>query len=120
MRGREGSVWGWEGEGLGGREKEWGVVGRGWGREWGPGGGILGKGIGVERGDRNREGGPVYVHCTLQPSWIMRCRLDGGKQSLCPLVISLKNDVVCCKSGWGWRFGLISELDFKEICFDFS
>jgi len=55
------------------------------GREWGPGGGVLGKVIGVERGDRNREGGPVYVHCTLQPSWIMRCRLDGGKQSLCPL-----------------------------------
>ena len=35
-------------------------------------------------------------------------------------VISLKNDVICCKSGWGWRVGLISELDFKEICFDFS
>jgi len=35
-------------------------------------------------------------------------------------VISLKNDVICCKSGWGWRVGLISELDFKELCFDFS
>ena len=35
-------------------------------------------------------------------------------------VISLKNDVMRCKSGWGWRVGLISELDFKEICFDFS
>ena len=38
-------------------------------------------------------------------------------------VISLINDVICCKkkkSGWGWRVGLISELDFKEICFDFS
>ena len=35
-------------------------------------------------------------------------------------VISLKNDVIRCKSGWGWRVGLISELDFKEICFDFS
>ena len=35
-------------------------------------------------------------------------------------VISLKNDIICCKSGWGWRVGLISELDFKEICFDFS
>jgi len=34
-------------------------------------------------------------------------------------VISLKNNI-CCKSGWGWRFGLISELDFKEICFGFS
>ena len=31
-----------------------------------------------------------------------------------------QNDVICCKSGWGWRVGLISELDFKEICFDFS
>ena len=35
-------------------------------------------------------------------------------------VISLKNDIMRCKSGWGWRVGLISELDFKEICFDFS
>ena len=35
-------------------------------------------------------------------------------------MISLKNYVICCKSGWGWRVGLISELDFKEICFDFS
>jgi len=35
-------------------------------------------------------------------------------------VISLKYDVIRCKSGWGWRVGLISELDFKEICFDFS
>jgi len=35
-------------------------------------------------------------------------------------MISLKNDIICCKSGWGWRVGLISELDFKGICFDFS
>ena len=35
-------------------------------------------------------------------------------------VISLKNDVICCKSGWGWRVGLISGLDFKEICLGFS
>jgi len=35
-------------------------------------------------------------------------------------VISLKDDVICCKSGWSWRVGLISELDFKEICLDFS
>ena len=35
-------------------------------------------------------------------------------------VISLKNYAIRCKSGWGWRVGLISELDFKEICFEFS
>jgi len=35
-------------------------------------------------------------------------------------VISIKNYIIRCKSGWGWRVGLISELDFKEICFDFS
>ena len=34
-----------------------------------------------------------------------------------------QNDVIRCKSGWGWRVGLISELDFKKsalISHDFN
>jgi len=35
-------------------------------------------------------------------------------------VNSLKIAVIRGKSGWGWRVGLLSVVDFKDLCWAFS